>query len=101
MIQQAYPTFTDIDGTPLENGYLYIGNVGLNPETSPQTVYWDSALTQPAAQPVRTSGGAPARNGSPAALYGPSSYSLTVRNKNSEIVSTSLNVDNLSSYGTY
>jgi hypothetical protein len=101
MIQQAYPTFTDIDGTPLETGYLYIGTAGLNPETSPITVYWDSLQTQPAAQPIRTSGGAPARNGSPAALYGPSIYSLTVRNKKSEIVSTNLNVDNSPDYGTY
>jgi hypothetical protein len=26
---------------PLEEGYIYVGVAGLNPETNPQLVYWD------------------------------------------------------------
>jgi len=51
-ITSPYPVFFDKDGTPLENGSIYIGQPNLNPETSPVTVYWDEALTQPAAQPI-------------------------------------------------
>jgi hypothetical protein len=49
-----FPLFYDADGVPLEEGYIYVGVAGLNPETNPQLVYWDSALTIVAAQPVRT-----------------------------------------------
>jgi hypothetical protein len=58
-----YPIFTDKSGSPLDNGYLYFGTANLNPETNPITVYYDSALTQPAAQPLRTSNGYVMRNG--------------------------------------
>jgi hypothetical protein len=30
-----YPVFTDKNGDPLDNGYLYFGVVDLNPETNP------------------------------------------------------------------
>jgi hypothetical protein len=81
-----YPIFTDKNGDPLDAGYLYFGVVNLNPETNPIQVYYDSALTQPAAQPLRTSNGYVMRNGSPALLFAGSQFSVTVRNKNSELV---------------
>jgi hypothetical protein len=28
-----YPIFTDLDGTPLDDGYLYIGAINDDPET--------------------------------------------------------------------
>ena len=64
-IAPPYPIFTDKNGDPLDAGYLYFGTANLNPETSPIQVYYDSSLTQPAAQPIRTSNGYPMRNGSP------------------------------------
>lgn len=64
-----YPIFADADGVPIENGKVYIGTVNLNPVTNPITVYWDSAATIPAAQPIRTIGGYPSRNGTPSKLY--------------------------------
>ena len=85
-IATPYPIFTDTDGKPLDDGYLYFGEVSKNPETNPIQVYWDSALTQPAAQPIRTSNGYPWRNGSPSQLYGSGNFSLTVRNKKKELV---------------
>ena len=84
-----YPIFTDKSGSPLDNGYLYFGEVNKNPETNPIQVYYDSAFTQPAAQPLRTSNGYVMRNGSPALIYAGSQFSVTVRNKQNELVTYS------------
>jgi hypothetical protein len=81
-----YPIFTDKNGDPLDAGYLYFGTANLNPETNPIQVYYDSALTQPAAQPLRTSNGYIMRNGSPALIYANSQFSVTVRDKNNALV---------------
>ena len=53
------------DGTPLQGGYLYFGEPVQDPELQPLQAYWDDANTQPAARPIRTSNGYPARNGAP------------------------------------
>ena len=81
-----YPVFTDKNGDPLDNGYLYFGEVDKNPETNPIQVYYDSRLTQPVAQPIRTSNGYVMRNGAPALIYAGSQFSVTVRDKNSDLV---------------
>lgn len=80
------PQYFDLDGSPLDGGKLYFGVVNANPETSPITVYWDAAGTQPAAQPVRTLNGFPVRSGSPAVIYADVDYSLTVRDKKGRLV---------------
>jgi hypothetical protein len=80
-IQSPLPQFFDNDGKPLDSGRLYFGVVSGNPETSPITVYWDAAQTQPAAQPVRTINGYTARSGTPAPVYSSVDYSLTVKDK--------------------
>lgn len=85
-IQPTYPIFTETDGQPLENGYIWIGTVNLDPQVNPINVYWDAALTQLAAQPVRTEGGYPVNNGTPARLYVNSDYSIRVMNKNGSMV---------------
>lgn len=87
-IQPPFPVITDIDGQPLEDGYVYIGTANLPPQTNPISVYWDAALTQPAAQPIRTIGGYPALNGTPGRLYVNSDYSILVRNRNGAQVYT-------------
>jgi len=81
-----YPIFTDKSGSPLDAGYLYFGEVNKNPETNPIQVYYDSAFTQPAAQPLRTSNGYVMRNGSPALIYADSQFSVTIRDKNNALV---------------
>jgi hypothetical protein len=81
-----YPIFTDKSGSPLDNGYLYFGEVNKNPETNPIQVFYDSAFTQPAAQPLRTSNGYVMRNGSPALIYANSQFSVTIRDKNNALV---------------
>lgn len=89
-VNPPFPTFTDIDGDPLEAGYVYIGAAGLNPQTNPINVYWDAAQTIPAPQPIRTVGGFPSYNGSPGRLYVNSDYSITVRNRNGSLVYSAL-----------
>lgn len=85
-IQPPYPLITDIDGQPLEDGYIWIGVANLPPIGNPVSVYWDAALTQPAALPVRTRGGYPVNNGTPARLYVNSDYSIQVQNKNGSVI---------------
>jgi hypothetical protein len=89
-IQPTFPIFTDIDGQPLEDGYVFIGTANLNPITNPITVYWDAALTLTAVQPIRTLGGYPMNSGTPARLYVNSDYSIQVQNKNGSLIYSAL-----------
>lgn len=74
--------FFALNGLPLNNGKLYFGSINADPEQSPVQMYWDSAGLVPALQPIRTTSGYPARNGSPAVLYCAVEYSLRVRQSN-------------------
>jgi hypothetical protein len=98
-IQPPYPAFAGADGQPLENGYIWIGTANLSPQTNPINVYWDAALTIPAAQPIRTLNGYPSYQGTPSRFYVGSDYSIQVLNSKGSVVYTSLN-DNLSGLGT-
>jgi len=90
-VEAPYPAFADIDGQPLEDGYINIGVANLNPITNPVNVFWDSGLTIAAAQPIRTSGGYPVYQGTPARFYVAVDYSIQVKDKNGTVVYTSLN----------
>jgi hypothetical protein len=90
-VEPPYPAFADADGQPLEDGYVWIGTVNLNPITNPIVAYWDSALTITAVQPIRTSGGYPVYQGTLSRIYTASDYSIQVQNKNGTVVYTSLN----------
>jgi len=98
-IQPPYPAFAGTDGLPLENGYIWIGTVNLNPQVNPIAVYWDAALTIPAAQPIRTLNGYPMYQGTPSRFYAASDYSILVQNSKGSLVYTSLN-GNLSGNNT-
>src|SRR3990167_4189232 len=82
----VYPQFTDSSGTPLESGFIYVGEANKNPETNPISVYWDAAGTQPAAQPLRTSGGYIVRNGSPSMVFINNDCSISVKDKKNNLV---------------
>ena len=90
-VEPPFPAFADASGQPLEDGYIWIGTVNLNPITNPIVAYWNSALTITAVQPIRTSGGYPVYQGTPARIYTASDYSIQVQNKNGTVVYTSLN----------
>lgn len=38
-ITTPYPLFNDVDGRPLDAGYIYIGEAGKNPEIYPTPVF--------------------------------------------------------------
>lgn len=74
--------FADTNGLPLDSGSLYIGVANQDPQTNPIQVYWDSALSVPATQPLTITSGYVTNAGNRAAMYvAPDSYSLRARNK--------------------
>jgi hypothetical protein len=90
-VEAPYPAFAGTDGQPLEDGFINVGVVNLNPITNPIAAFFDAALTIPAVQPIRTSGGYPVYQGTPARFYVGSDYSIQVKDKNGSVVYTSLN----------
>jgi hypothetical protein len=86
-IEPPFPIFTDADGSPLENGYIFIGVNNLNPVTNPIAVFFDQAFSISAAQPIRTLNGFPVYQGTPAKIYvNNTDYSIQILNKNGSIV---------------
>jgi hypothetical protein len=86
-IQVPYQIFAASDGTPLENGYVWIGTTNLDPRTNPVNVYFDAALTQVAPNPLRTVNGYVYNAGSPAQLYIDGvNFSIRVEDKKSVLV---------------
>jgi hypothetical protein len=90
-INPPYPAFAGADGLPLENGYIWIGVVNLNPVVNPIAVFWDAALTIPAVQPIRTLNGYPVYQGTPSRFYVDSDYSIQVLDSKGSVVYTSFN----------
>lgn len=100
MIKPPYSVFPDVDGEPLEDGYIYVGLPGLNPQSSPISLYFDDALTVPAPQPLRTLGGFISNSGSPANVFCDyATISITVRNKNGTLVYSNLNINTVDVFG--
>lgn len=97
IVTKPFEVFNDLKGNPLENGKLFIGLVDLNPKTNPVAVFFDEALTIPADQPIRTIGGYPSQNGTPANIYiENTNYSITVDDKNDKFIYSRLDSDNIS-----
>lgn len=89
LIPFPIPQFYDIDGTPLNNGSIYIGLPNQNPQILAQQVslFWDEAGTIAASQPIQTIGGFAARSGAPSRFYAAAStYSIAIYNKRSNLV---------------
>lgn len=88
-----YASFLDINGEPLQNGYVYIGEPSLNPVTSPITIYWDKSTNYPISQPIRTINGYPSRNGTPHNMFvdldSNDGYSMSVYSKEHALLFTS------------
>ncbi|MBB3928749.1 hypothetical protein GGR43_004494 [Sphingobium jiangsuense] len=76
-----YPIFLDQRGGGLNGGKIFIGAPNQDPETHPIAIYWDEAGTDPVAQPANTIGGYIVRAGTPAQVYGPTEYSIRVRDR--------------------
>ncbi|WP_168383467.1 GDSL-type esterase/lipase family protein [Acinetobacter indicus] len=98
MFLAPYTAIADIDGSPLDAGFLFFGEFGKNPETHPIPVYWDADFAVPAAQPIRTRNGYPIRNGSPCKIYlKQAEHSLVVKNKNLSAILVEMNNKGISS----
>lgn len=78
-VETAFKTFTDLDGKPLHNGFVYFGEPYKDPITHPVTVYWDAAGTLPALQPLRTVNGYIVNAGTPANVFYDGAYSELVQ----------------------
>lgn len=90
-LEQQNPQFFELNGTALNDGYVYIGVNGLNPETNPIPIFLDGILTTPIAQPLRTTGGYIYYNGNPISIYfDESDYSITVKNSLNSLIYTNL-----------
>ena len=96
-IQSPFQQLFDTNGSPLDDGYVYIGTANANPETSPIAIYWDDAGTIPAAQPLRTLNGYIVRSGTPARVYTAlEDFSMTVKDKQGRVVFSVLDATSLS-----
>lgn len=89
-VLMPFPFFNDDDGTPIDGGYIYIGEYQLDPESNPKAAFWDAALTIPAAQPLRTRFGFIYRDGTPARVYVDGNYSIRTKDRNLVTVFTDL-----------
>lgn len=84
-VTAPFAYFPNRDGGPL-TGLVYLGEEDQNPQTHPISVYWDSALTITATQPLQVSGGYIYRNGTPANIFVGQACSMTVRSTNGALV---------------
>lgn len=98
-VLQTYPSFFDAAGQPLNAGYVWVGQSGLDPQSNPVNVYIDSALTIQISQPIRTSGGYPVLNGSPVQLFVNSDFSIRVMDKNATVIYSKLSASPVFSTG--
>jgi hypothetical protein len=77
------PFFVDAGGRPLTGGYVYVGEVNEDPETNPIDLFWDTDLTDPATQPLRTIGGFIVNGTQPSSVFfDEDDYSMRVRDDN-------------------
>jgi hypothetical protein len=88
-VKPPFAQYNGLDGLPLESGYLYIGTENLDPITNPITVYWDSALSITAAQPIRLINGYPSNNGTAGAIFTASKYSVKTKDSNGSTIFSS------------
>lgn len=75
-IDQGFPVFYGNDGAPLKSGRLYIGTVNLDPRLSPVAVFFDSAYTVAAPNPLTITNGVVMRKGKPSSLFVATEYSV-------------------------
>lgn len=88
---RALPFFTDLYGSPLESGFIYIGQPGLDPVAYPSVVTSDLAGSVVVAQPIRTTHGHAAAAGSLIHLFCQIPYSITILDSSGRLVYASLN----------
>jgi hypothetical protein len=92
-VTEPFPIFYDDDGTPLENGMIYIGTAGDDARANPLSVFLEANPAVAAEQPIRTLGGRPAYQGAPTNIaVGAANYSILVLNKYGTPITSDQNV---------
>lgn len=82
-----FPIFTDVDGDPLDDGLIYVGQDLQTPGSSVPSLFWDRELTIPATSPISTRDGYPSNAGVRSIFYSSEpTYSITVINKHGTTV---------------
>lgn len=83
------PLFLDGRGSLLDGGYIWIGDVGTDPEVlaNQLPIFWDKAETVPAVQPLRTLGGAIVHGLNLGFVYfADADFSITIRDSDLNLV---------------
>ncbi len=81
------PLFLNARGNLLDGGFVYVGVANADPESNPIEVFWDAALTIPAAQPLRTMGGVIVNGAAPAfVFFEQEDFSYRVRDAEGDLV---------------
>lgn len=78
-INSPFAYFKDLAGLALDNGTLYVGADGADPEVTPKAVFTDEALTAPISQPISVKKGSPVSGTTPVTLYVDGAYSYRTR----------------------
>ena len=91
LIGNGYEIFTNVNGKPLDEGYIFIGEFGKDPETYPKQAYWDKDFTE-AATDIRTRGGYPINGTDVGRLYVDGDHSIVAKDRNTTVVYTQLEV---------
>ncbi|MCH7312915.1 hypothetical protein [Acinetobacter sp. ANC 3882] len=86
-VSTPFPIYSDTDGSPLDAGFIFIGESNKNPILSPIAIFYDAELTMPAENPARTRNGYVVKNGAPRQLFcAEPLVSIAVQNKRKESV---------------
>ncbi|WP_457970647.1 hypothetical protein [Acinetobacter calcoaceticus] len=97
-VTTPYPLFSDIDGSPLNAGFLFLGVNGQDAEQNPINVYWNEEKTELAAQPLRTRNGLIVRDDVPVKIFiEEESCSITIKNRSNTLIQKVESYDQLSS----
>lgn len=96
-VTTPYPLFSDIDGSPLNAGFLFLGESGKDAEQFPIVAYWDEAKTQVVEQPVSTRNGFIVKENLPAKIFiEEESCSITIKNQSGTLIQKVESYDQLS-----
>lgn len=88
---RALPFFTDLVGQPLESGFIYIGQAGLDPVAYPAVVSSTIDGSIVLAQPIRTTHGCAVSGGALVHMFVPIPYSITILDSSGRLIYASLN----------
>lgn len=95
-VLSPFPTFFDVDGSPLEGGLIYVGQPGFEARSTPKASFFDANLTiatgTASGAAIRTKGGFPINNSNaPTMFYVDGDFSISVCDRNGVLLYSALN----------